>query len=348
MKPLFGMLVLLACAGAMAAPPAAPALPTALRQPAVVTPKALGAGMLAVTRAGRRLVAAGERGIVLWSDDEGRQWHQATVPVQATLTAVRFVDAHTGWAVGHLGVVLRSDDGGMTWVRQLDGVGAAALVLAEAQATGDAAAVHRAERFVDEGPDKPFFDIAFTDAQHAWVVGAYGLILATDDGGKTWRSLQTRLENTLGVHLYAVQVLGQALFVAGEQGLLARSDDGGGRFTALSSPYKGSFFGLLSTRDGALLAYGLRGNVFRSSDGGLQWRQVETGLPVSIGAGVTLGDGRVVLLAQNGDLLVSRDGGTTLARVVAPRPLPAAGLTSVDRGEVLLASLRGLQRAPLP
>eukprot|EP01031_Cornospumella_fuschlensis_P001994 gene1994-2482_t len=65
----------------------------------------------------------------------------------------------------------------------------------------------------------------------------------------------------MGVHLYAVrwrEDAGQSrLFVAGEQGLLARSDDAGQHFTALPSPYKGSFFGLASTPS-ALLVHGLR------------------------------------------------------------------------------------------
>ena len=90
-------------------------LPAVLSQPALLTPKALGAATLAVTRAGPRLVAVGERGTVLLSDDHGVSWKQAAVPVQATLTCVRFVDEKTGWAAGHLGVVLRSADGGRSW-----------------------------------------------------------------------------------------------------------------------------------------------------------------------------------------------------------------------------------------
>ncbi|MES2943818.1 MAG: glycosyl hydrolase, partial [Pseudomonadota bacterium] len=58
--------------------------PAVLSQAARLTPKALGAATLAVTRAGKRLVAVGERGTVLLSDDNGVSWRQASVPVQAT------------------------------------------------------------------------------------------------------------------------------------------------------------------------------------------------------------------------------------------------------------------------
>ena len=41
----------------------------------------------AITQAGQRLVAVGERGLVLLSDDAGKHWRQAQVPVSVTLTA---------------------------------------------------------------------------------------------------------------------------------------------------------------------------------------------------------------------------------------------------------------------
>ena len=83
--------------------------------PAVKSPRATGSVLLDVTRAGQRLVAVGERGHVLYSDDNGQNWQQGAVPVSVTLTAVHFPGAQKGWAVGHDGVVLHSQDGGENW-----------------------------------------------------------------------------------------------------------------------------------------------------------------------------------------------------------------------------------------
>jgi photosystem II stability/assembly factor-like uncharacterized protein len=126
-------------------------VPAVLSQAALLTPKALAAAMLAVTRAGERLVAVGERGTVLLSDDHGASWKQAAVPVQVTLASVCFADAKTGWAAGHLGVILRSDDAGATWQKQLDGIQAAARAAGGASC-GDAKAIANAKRLVEEGP----------------------------------------------------------------------------------------------------------------------------------------------------------------------------------------------------
>lgn len=335
-------LALLALAGAVSAQAAAPA-PAALAEPALVSPKALGAATLAVARAGDRLVAAGERGTVLWSDDGGKAWQQAAVPVRAGLTTLRFVDAQNGWAAGHLGVILKTSDGGKTWIKQLDGLQAAQALLA---AASDDASRRAAQRLVEEGADKPWFDLDAIDAQHAVAVGAYGLAMATRDGGKTWQPLPTRAANPRGLHLYGVRVVGERWFIAGEQGLLLHSTDAGATFTPLASPYKGSFFGLLASPAGTLLAYGLRGSVYRSADAGANWDKVELGTPLSLQAGIAQ-RGELTLLAQSGELFTSSDDGLSFTRKAPPAgPLPAAGLAAAPDGAWVIASLRGTRRAP--
>lgn len=333
----------LACA--VSAQAAAPG-PDALAEPAVITPKALYAATLAVARAGDRLVAVGERGTVLWSDDGGKAWQQARVPVRSGLTTVRFVDTQNGWAAGHLGVILKTSDGGKTWVKQLDGLQAAQGLLAAAT---DDVSRGAAQRMVEEGADKPWFDLEAIDALHAIAVGAYGLAVVTRDGGKTWGPLPTRAANPRGLHLYGVRVVDGQWFIAGEQGLLLHSSDGGASITALPSPYKGSFFGLLASHSGALLAYGMRGSVYRSDDAGASWDKVDLGTPLSLQAGIER-RGELTLLAQNGELFVSADDGRTFTRRAPPAgPLPAAGLAAAPDGAWVIASLRGTRRAsPTP
>jgi photosystem II stability/assembly factor-like uncharacterized protein len=148
--------------------------------------------------------------------------------------------------------------------------------------------------------------------------------------------------------LYATRWVGKQLYVAGEQGLLLRSADGGESFEPLASPYKGSFFGLLATRAGSLIAYGLRGHAFRSTDAGGSWEKLETGVPLTLSAGIERADGSLLLLAQNGDLLSSRDDGRRFERLPAVRPLPAAALAAGNGSQVVVAGLRGIERMNAP
>ncbi len=73
---------------------------------------------LDLTRIGDRIVAVGERGNVLYSDDEGETWRMGETPGKAMLTAVCFANRSHGWAVGHDAVVWATDDGGETWQQQ--------------------------------------------------------------------------------------------------------------------------------------------------------------------------------------------------------------------------------------
>ena len=62
------------------------------------------------------LIAVGERGTILRTDDGGRKWNSARAPVNSTLLSVQFISEDDGWIVGRNGVILRSDDRGRTWI----------------------------------------------------------------------------------------------------------------------------------------------------------------------------------------------------------------------------------------
>lgn len=310
--------------------------------------------LAAVARAGNRLVAVGERGIVLLSDDNGVTLrHQAKVPVSVALTNVRFISDKKGWAVGHGGVVLTTSDGGETWSRQLDGRQAAQIELAAAKANEASGGVEGkrwladAQRMVAEGPDKPFLDIYFRDEANGLIVGAYGLIFATRDGGKTWQSLKTQIDNPKGKHLYCIYASGSDLYVTGEQGALYRSSDGGQRFFEVKTPYVGTYFGLIASPAGDLVAYGLRGNAYRSNDHGATWQKVDVGLPVTLTAATRLADGSLVLVDETGRVLKSSDGGQKFVPLPVPQAWPFTGIVQAADGNLVMSGLRGLTRLAL-
>lgn len=330
----------------------ASAEPDVLERPALTNARAANAVMLAVARADKRLVAVGERGLILLSDDNGVTWRQGKVPVSVSLTGVHFPVARTGWAVGHSGVVLSSTDGGETWVKQLDGRQAAQLVLDAVRAAGadDGTANQlrraEAERLVADGPDKPFFDVHFFDQHNGLIVGAYGLIFGTHDGGKSWQSWLHRLDNPKGKHLYGIRAEGNGIAIAGEQGALFVSADKGKSFRAVESPYAGTYFGVFTMASNELLVFGLRGNAYLSRDGGLNWRKSNTGAQNTLTAGHRLVDGSLVLVDEGGRVLTSRDGGSSFRPMPLPKPSPLTGVAQAADGALVLSGVRGLRRIP--
>lgn len=289
-------------------------------RPAVRSPFAERSMILDATRAGTRLVAVGERGVVLLSDDEGAHWRQAgTVPVDATLTAVSFADARQGWAVGHLGVILHSADGGETWsVQRIDSV-----------------------------EDRPLFSVAFTDAHNGVAVGLWSLMLRTRDGGRTWEEAElppppgeTRADANL------MSVFGDAqgrLFIAGERGLVLRSLDAGESWSYHPTGYRGTFWSGTALADGTLIVGGLRGSVYRSTDGAESWQRVETGSQSSVTDFVAL-DGRVFAVGLDGVSLDSRDGGASFELSRRADRLSLTAAVATTDGGVVRFSRAGLVR----
>ncbi|ADG18170.1 BNR domain-containing protein [Paraburkholderia atlantica] len=338
--------LLAACIGAFGVSAAWSAAPVghALDRPAVSSQRAAQSVLLGIAQAGKRLIAVGERGIVVISDDNAATWRQVPVPVSVTLTAVHFADDKHGYAVGHSGTVLATADGGETWTRVLDGRQAAQISLAAAQANGNGTALSNAERLVADGPDKPLLDLLVLDARNIIVIGAYGVAYSTTDGGQHWASWADRLDNPRGLHLYAIRRHGERVLVCGEQGLVRLSKDGGQTFAVIKTPYSGSFFTAELPSDNEIVVAGLRGNVLRSLDAGADWKQITSPDAASITGSARLADGSLVLVNQAGMVLRESEGALVNLNSA---PLPSlTGVLPKRDGSLLTLSVRGILSAP--
>lgn len=270
------------------------------------------ASMLAVTRAGRRVVAVGAHGIVLLSDDQGKVWRQASkVPLDVTLTAVSFTNEKEGWAVGHAGVVLHTQDGGENWTIQ---------------------------RSTPE-QDRPLFAVHFFDPAHGVAAGLWSLLLTTSDGGQHWNERQLSAPpggQRADLNLFGLFAgSGNSLYAAAEKGYVLHSEDMGNSWNYLATGYRGSFWAGTVLQDGALLVGGLRGALYRSSDAGQHWARIAIDSSASItGLARTGSDRGVLAVGQDGLMLRSEDDGASFRtshrhdRLALNAVLPFAGFAA--------------------
>ena len=277
---------------------------------------AVHAPLFAAAHAGKRIVVAGEHGVILLSDDEGKSFRQARlVPTQALLSSLSFVDEKQGWAAGHDGLVLHTTDGGETWEIQREEL---------------------------EG-DKPLFSIYFRDAQHGIAVGLFGTAVQTADGGKNWTPLAVESGDDADHHLY--WIFGDpatALCIAGEAGMIYRSTDGGASWTAIKTSNPGSFWTGLQLKDGSLLAAGQRGHVFLSHDQGANWTEVASGTDQSLTGVVQSEEGSLLLTGVAGTTLASSDGGKTIAAHTRGDRVPLYAALAGAGNVVLLFGEKGV------
>jgi photosystem II stability/assembly factor-like uncharacterized protein len=310
--------------------------------------------LIAVTRAGNRLIAVGEHGVICYSDDNGVTWLQAKVPVDVTLTSVAFVSPVDGWAAGHYGVILHTTDAGATWEVSLNGIEANQLTLAAAQQAmslsngSDVAkrALRRANFFVDDGPDKPFLSIWAPNPNDVMVFGSYRMFVRTTDEGKTWVDLSLNVGDPLSHNLYDAVGANGNIFVVGETGLVFRSTDGGKSFPEVTSPTQATLFGGVAAGN-RFLVFGVAGEVYQTTDAGKTWSPISFGTAGNLTSGLVLNNATIIVGSEDGSLYVSHDQGNTFT--VFPNVLPNSiyGLAQAPNGDVITVGSLGVVRVPI-
>lgn len=274
----------------------------------------------ALARQGNRVVAVGEQGHILIADDVNGPWREASVDARqaSTLTQLRFIDDKTVIAVGHDAWIVRSEDAGANWktVFRIDSPKDGPLPPAS-----EAAAAPAEVAFVgppDDGAASdsnappplqadPLLGIAGPYAKRLFAFGAFGMMLSSDDEGRSWQRLYSPVFGDH--HLNAMtQLADGALLVVGERGLLARSEDGGKTWKELPAIYGGSFFGALQLPSGGTLIYGMRGHVFASADNARSWQPLEVPTGSSLFGGAVNAQGEVVLVGAASTIISSTDG----------------------------------------
>lgn len=192
--------------------------------------------------------AAGSRGKIVRSEDDGAHWVVQATPTAEHLQDLAAWDARRAVAVGNQGVVLHTVDGGAHW------------------------AAVQAPR--SEVANKLLRVLALPGGR-ALAVGEMGALLAGEDYGRSWRRLVA--ERDVGFN--AVARVGDTLWVAGEGGLLMRSDDGGAHWREVALPVAASLTGIAFRDERHGVAVGLDGTVLSTGDGGERW--IDRSLPTA-------------------------------------------------------------------
>ncbi|MBI5922379.1 MAG: hypothetical protein HY847_12135 [Betaproteobacteria bacterium] len=174
-----------------------------------------------MTYCGETLVAVGERGVVMRSDDGGKNWQPQKTPTTRTLTSIISLGEASAIAAGHGGTILRTEDRGRTWTKV------------------DVA---------DVGKDA-ILGVTLLKSGVVLAYGAFGLYMSSNDEGKTWTRGQI-INKEFDRHISKVVEVGDSLLLVGESGTVAWSEDQGISWRQSPSPYEGSFFGALVPKEG--------------------------------------------------------------------------------------------------
>lgn len=248
----------------------------------------------------------GYHGRILHTSDGGKNWEVQQSGTQASLFSVNFHDIHHGIITGRGGLVLRTEDGGRSWRAVSPAITRSALLSvthADSQnvwAVGEAGRIFHSpdggrsweDRSLDTWQDSSQLDVygtdvilnrvLFTDPQNGWIVGEFGKIFRTRDGGRSWawKANVTGVERNW-IYLYDIGFSDPLNgWIVGAGGVMLRTRDGGEQWQAVKSGTDSTLYSLALVQGvgGAPLGFsvGTRGTLLRSHlMEGEDWREAK-------------------------------------------------------------------------
>ena len=163
----------------------------------------------------------GELGALFVTGDGGKTWARQRVPTRHLLLGASFLDAQTGWLSGGGMTVLKTADGGATWR-----AGTVFLPAEGARRPQDSVRVEteRVEPEARQVGGRRLNAVWFASRERGWAVGGEGVVVATTDGGVTWRPQQSGVGDDLNDVRFFDESEGWAV---GRGGAMLHTTDGG-------------------------------------------------------------------------------------------------------------------------
>jgi len=306
---------------------------------------------------GSTFVTVGYDGRILRSEDNGKSWKEiAPRPIDASLTQVTFI-GENGWAVGHQGAIINSRDGGKTWTVQKSGTNKAIFSISFADqnygwACGDESTwlwtsnggetwnvermevsqVGLSEETKLAVPDLIYYGVHFIDQNTGWIVGEYGNIRHTSDGGKTWDAQHESLLDALVEKGGTKDVMNLGAFfrvrfhdanhgyTVGAAGAVAVTEDGGKKWRWIARegdkpdiPPLHLYNVIHPGKDGRIVATGTNALILYSDNNGADWSHSKApgGVFTWINGIAFSPEGNGVLVGGKGLILLSNDAGVS-------------------------------------
>jgi photosystem II stability/assembly factor-like uncharacterized protein len=259
-------------------------------------------------------VVVGRAGMLLTTQDGGKSWAKKDTGVEEHLFDVTITPAGDIVAVGHFGTIVHSKDFGETFAtRSYDSTMPPAEETGGEDSSAKAGVISIAEE-ENEGAieEARLNSVVFTDAQHGWIFGEFGLILHSADGGLTWK----RQRSASGMILYDSCVRGsQHLLAVGAEGALVETTDGGQSWTAIDPGTKEHILSIWPVNKEGLYLVGQDGMVLFRKNATDKFKRLPTGIFSWLGSVLFLDEKLGFVAGGRGYLLKTTDGGTSWTRL---------------------------------
>ncbi len=191
---------------------------------------------------------------------------------------------------------------------------------------------------VPSGTSETLTGVAFSDDNHGWAVGHGGIVLATRDGGLSWRR-ELKDESVQTSFLDVVTLDEHTVVIVGAFGAIRATPDSGISWTTPDVPDNEPHLNrILVDPKGALWAVGEAGTVLTSKDRGVTWSSLASPEPaVSLYGAQFVGSGVLLVHGLRGHLYRITLADNTWERVPNEHPVMLSASCRLATGDILFA-----------
>ena len=217
--------------------------------------------------------------IIFKTTDGGSNWICQSTGIQGRWNKFFFTDANVGTIVGlaynytQKRIILRTTDAGNHWINQV------------------------------KGPIDWFRGVSFTDRYNGTTVGSSGTIVRTTNGGSTWITQRSNMDDLRGV-CFADSDHGMAV---GYQTILRTTN--GGKNWIVYNHGKDPLYGIYTIDINNAIAVGSHGTILKTTNGGVSWLDKSINISQYY-SGVFFTDVNTgIVVGGEGTILKTTDGG---------------------------------------
>ena len=243
--------------------------------------------------------------------------------IEGMLQDVHFMDNQNGMVVGDRGLILVTADGGKTWKKK--------------EINTRPAGAPTGQRPGGGGPPGGFgggglptlYNIYFVSEDIGFLTGARGMILKTEDGGKTWNRKMARSQAAnqnnnnrrrgggIRSSLMGIQMITEKVgFIVGTENAILKTTDGGETWVGSSErtrvgETRNNLENILFVSQTTGWIIGSYGTLLHTTDGGENWEKKNAGFDNNL-FGIHFIDEKTGWISgQEGLILHTNDGGKT-------------------------------------
>lgn len=260
---------------------------------------------------GKVLVVVGANGVIVSSKDRGASWERREIGEQASLVGAAACPDGSFAALDFFHRVWTADAGAAAW--QASDLAEPANPLAIAcdgqnrlwvvgsnSTIANSSDSGKTWSHSTVGDDAMLTGIQFVDRERGFVIGEFGSVFQTVDGGAHWTALP---KISADFYPYAAAFAdAERGWVSGLAGVVMQTSDGGKTWQKQANPHGAPIYGL-AAREGEALGVGVNGLIFRWHEG--QWALAGMRPASYLRAALPLADGRVLLAGGMGTVEVA-------------------------------------------